>query len=342
MDPLTERDPAKNPLWWYPPDGVRELAMLGRSPGWLKFVSVDEGDGVPRTKFDVDRAALARCGRLGQSLLRRLGTREGQSFSVISECYSALACGGPKLYLPTAEQFEAMEQVEIRIPIGQYRQPYPAVAVKVPPECRRRLGAELGLGDAAPYWVVVRHRRSAEERDAVVAHLGHDGEVFYLFQDQPGNETVEDALCRDAGDDGTMTESKTDALMEYGLRATRAAMNLCLMLTQTTHTLKGPDAPRNRRERRERELSGGASYLIVPDREIVVRQAQGDPGAGGGQSGHELTPHWRKGHWRAYPGRGAARAEGRQVPLVFVRPTLVRGDRAAPEAEFGTTTYKGT
>ena len=56
-------------------------------------------------------------------------------------------------------------------------------------------------------------------------------------------------------------------------------------------------------------------------------------------TGIELPPTWRRGHWRAYPGQGAARARGEQVPLLFVRPCLVRRDRLLGEVSDTEATY---
>ena len=46
-----------------------------------------------------------------------------------------------------------------------------------------------------------------------------------------------------------------------------------------------------------------------------------------GHSGHEVDPHWRRGHWRLQPyGTGLS-----LLKLIWIRPTIVRRDKGEPE-----------
>lgn len=350
MNPVTERDPAKNPFAWLMPRAMTDLVVLGRNPGFLTYEPDDaRPSGLSATRFCLSGKVLRAAGRLpvlDAALNRMNGGRGtgGATAAAIVEIYAALAVDGAKLFAPTEEQFEAMEQVEIHIPIGQYRQPYPALAVKIPLGCRARLAAAAGLAVAdAPFWVVVRHRRGIDPQDVVLIHLGTPrlGDIFYVFRENSQISTVEAAISRDAGDDGSLDRDVSDALHKFGHLATRAAMNLAIMLTRIPTRLEGPPPAKNYKERRAREVHGGHSFRIIPDQEIRVRTGEYRPPVAHGEAGGSVRPHWRKGHWRAHPGHGEARARGEQVPLTFIAPCLVRAALTAPGAAAGTATYRG-
>lgn len=349
MNPATERDPAKNPMAWLMPRALPDLVALGGSPGFIQYVPEhDHPSGLPATRFQVNHGLLKKFAHLPvtRALFDMMGGQAGPTASAILEIYSALAHGGPKLFEPSEEQFEAMEQVEVSIPVDQYRQPYPALAVKLPLGCRARLARELGLPVAdVPFWVVVRHRRGLDPQDVVLAHLGSRqlGDTFYVFQANPRTPTVEAAISRDAGSDGTIPKDLSGALHKFGHRATRAALNLAIMLTRVPTHLAGPPAAKNREERRARELGGQQSFRVIPDQEITVRGSAYRKPHQGGEAAHQRggPPRWVKGHWRAHPGHGEARARGEQVPLVFISPYLVGADQTEPGTEYGSTTYRG-
>src|SRR5687767_14244799 len=70
---------------------------------------------------------------------------------------SYLLANGAKIYKPLTEHMEAMSQVEINIPIADYRQPYPCLVIQVPQEYRKILGQEKGIPtDHVPQWMLVR------------------------------------------------------------------------------------------------------------------------------------------------------------------------------------------
>lgn len=353
MDPARERDPFKNPLAWVDPGAFDQLVRMAGRPTAVRYeIDPDHPSGLPATRVVLDWAFLAqlRGTPLGEALQRAQRRPGAGQVLAVTEAHAALLAGGVKLFCPTEEQFEAMEHVEISIPMSQYRQPFPAMAVRIPAACRARLAAEFGLSgsDDVPWWVVVRHRRGLDTQDTVVASLtcprGGLGDVFYLFSDCQQNPTVEAALARDVGSDGSIPVEVSGCLHRFGHRATRAAMNLLIMLTRVPTRLDGPPEPRNARERRERQFGGRHSYRVVPEQEIVVRAGGYRPPRAGdaAPTGREMPPHWRKGHWRAHPGYGEARARGEQVPLSFIAPCLVRDDRlAGPDAPGGGVTYRG-
>jgi hypothetical protein len=57
---------------------------------------------------------------------------------------SRLFMAGPKLFRPTVEQCEAMCQVDIDIPVTEYRQPYPVIMYEYPLAFCQSMAAKLG------------------------------------------------------------------------------------------------------------------------------------------------------------------------------------------------------
>lgn len=179
------------------------------------------------------------------------------------------------------------------------------------------------------------------------------------YKDSPTEPITDDGFSRRAfyerpggGDDGLGSGSEGMAIKEcpeaWQVFETicRTSLNLCLMLTHFGHKLNDPNDPkhaRNRRERREMEERKTHDFAAVEMKQTITIRAPGmgammnEPGPG---TGIEVRPHWRKGHWRAYPGQAKLRAEGK-AKLLFVRPCLVRRDRMSGDESESQVTYRG-
>lgn len=339
------------------PGIVADLAWLGRHPDWIQcspfLDTTRKTGGEPGTAFSLHLYRLVSRPGYEQHnhIMNVLDSlyRSGDWPAVAAfEAISALYAGGPKRFTPTEEQFESMEQVELHMPINELRTPYPAMKVTIPPGCRLRLAREHGLKEEdAPLDILVRLRHEPGENPMVITLSGEAGtgqENFYLFQHQEGNPTIEAALKRNGG---RWYDGAPSGLFDFGLVVCRTALNLCQMLTHFGHRLELPRPPvgqkMNRAARRAHQHHGDWATVHMKQ-EIVIRQqpaagpALNQPGLG---LGHEVKPHWRKGHWAAYPGTAKLRAEGRTPPLYFRRPTLVRSDRVVGDLKDTDTPYHG-
>ncbi len=330
-----------------PAQTVADLAWLGKDPSWIGFEPWTDARGHPCSRLRLNKHYLDRrpdvvnhrdiidtiTGLIKQNLFAPLA---------ILEAAAALAANGPKEFRPTEEQWESMEQVELRLPVRDFTSPFPAIIVRVPPGCRARLAKQFGVyAPHAPTDVLVRWRHQPGENPMVITHSGEpmtNAEVFYIFQEQPGNATIEDALARDVS--ALSGDHSTPGLFKFGVVADRAALNLCLLLTHVGCDVRTPPKM-NRRERRAHTKHG--DVLTVTMRQNVIVRAPSPPTTNpqGPGTGIEMRPHWRKGHWRCYPGQAALRAAGATVPLLFIRPVLVRGDRASGDLAATSTTYLG-
>ena len=250
---------------------------------------------------------------------------------------SRVIAEGPKVFRPTAEQCLSLEHVSLGIPIVDYRQPYPTMLVEFPRAYREDVDRRTGGVPACPRHVVIRHWSEGNVVMTGCQILDKEGlpaELVYLFGARARDGgVIEDVLGIYHNSDPAET-----ALLEA---VTRVALNLMLLLSQTSSRLvpSNPDVVARCRAKlrkgvrpdlQRREISGHVN-IVVPDREIVVRETRTEGSAAGGTHASPHA-HWRRGHWRAAPGHAIAKGRGEKVPLVFVRPCLVMGAGGEPAA----------
>lgn len=237
------------------------------------------------------------------------------------DAHSAALARGPKLFRPTAEQFDSMQHVDIRIPISDLQLPFPAMVIAVPQQCYDAIVA--AGADKPGHLMVLRQRKTEEDRNAITVI---NGEWAYFFQDRDGWDSVEDALhihCIDQSRD----PSKEMLAHVAAMTMARAALNLALMLTHYGHSRPQPLDQKSYTKHRQRadlqRFCTGDFMAVDMVQHVVVRALSEPTGDESGQTGREMPPHWRRGHWR-----NQKVGAGRQVTkLVFVRPCLVRPDR---------------
>lgn len=341
----------------FPREIHSDLVWLGRIPDWALVTPIETVD-VPRTRIDINWGKLAAApgsDRRGYllTLLKSLADKGDMLHLMYFEAGGVLLADGPKIFQPTDEQFESMEHVELRLPPRDFRSPYPAIVIQVPIQIRKRLAAEFNLPlERVACQVLVRHKIQSEYAWVLVCVRMSDKmvEEHFMFSDQPGNPDIETVINRRVvGNALVDTESlpqeeQTDRQLATVIA--RAAMNLCMMLTHfgchTGQPLNPTEYARHRGPKRLDHLKHGDYITVNMKQKIIIRAPQpvgiNPPGPG---TGIEIKPHWRKGHWRAYPGHGAARAAGQQVPLLFVRPCLVRPDRASGDLSQSEVVYQG-
>lgn len=319
-----------------PADFWRAVRRLGRWD-WFSF---RRGEGM-RTDFDLRMEALAGVPD-AKKLVDRFRRTEGISGLVFCwlECLGKMAAFGPKLFRPTAEQCEAMEHVDIRLGMAEYRQPYPAMAIQFPEEYRRGLLRRIGGGadglQALPQYTLLRwwSKPNPAFFSGLPAPLAATGqEISYFFQARPELVTIEDALRNH------VSQTAEDSLVSEAM--TRVAMNLCLMLVHHGCT-ESPSNPQHleRLARRScddaRRQERSHVYLLSLEQEVTVREIRSASASLGGTHASP-KPHWRRGHWRRQS-HGVGRSEKR---MVFIRPTFVRASSFVGQLGDISVAYRG-
>lgn len=343
-----------------------DFVWLGRLRGWLRMTSdFHHPSGLPGTGVTVrwrllEEAPGAEDHQFFLRELRRAATVASALALVEFETLARVLADGPKVFRPNDEQWEAMEHVALRLAPRDFRAPYPAFLVEVPAASRRRLAEAHGVPLAkAPSLLLVRDNREPGSDPAVFVSVPFQPEEeSFIFSDQPGNPTIEEAICRSVDSQGLRSTDTPEGVAQrgYATDACRAALNLCLLLTHFGARTGPPVDPaayaKHRSKKHLAHLAHGDCLTVEMTQDIVVRRYAGPAPRAGAPlppadershaPGSEKRSHWREGHWRAWPGYGAARAAGQSVPLVFVPPTLVRADRAVGSLAATEVVYRGS
>jgi hypothetical protein len=233
---------------------------------------------------------------------------------------------GPKIFQPTSEQFDSMQNVDLNIPISSYKQPYPSMVVKFPRVGALQLAQKTNVDPTnVPMWAMVRNRLTSEGHNFIfiLHHFPQSrNDIVYIFQERPEFRTIEDALKS-----WVLDEKSIHGEHAFGETSSRAIINLMLMLTHYGHKDVGPLDPKQYDKHRKAKLH---HYAVADFRSIEMKQTiiiRKVEGLGHGEqpipSGVEIAPHWRRGHWREqHWGAGNLHTK-----TIFIRPVLVRADR---------------
>ena len=359
------------------PEAVEDFVWLGRQTArtgesWLTYQEATE-EFLRERGYELDPARPRTMCKLHWDVLRKWRTEEThpkiwsllrkghelKSLLVLAmmDTTSRLLADGPKMFRPSAEQWESMEHVDLSISPHDFRTPYPVTLVQIPPDARRRLAARFGINPGAvPNKVLIRCRRDpGDETQTVLVNVPfRPNEEYFFFADRAENRTIEEAIRRrNLEGEIVFTDEDTPADMlpqtRFALVACRAALNLCLMLThygcQTGQPFDPHAYEKHRRKKHLAHLRHLDVVAIEMKQDITIRRVSplplGDLNPVGPGTGIELKPHWRRGHWRCYPGQAAKRAAGETVPMLFVRPCLVRRDRMVGDESQTEVVYHG-
>jgi hypothetical protein len=307
-----------------PIDSVRtELLRLARlDREWVEHENCEAPPGTPADmlQFQHYRARCRHKTWLAQFI------RSGQDFFAM-HAESIWLVDGPKCFKPTPDQCAALENVEVRLTLDDYQQPYPAILIELP-------------ASYAPFYGVIVYRK-ADMLNCVLRSPRGEHDIVTTVGVSNRGEPIEKSLLR--FDPDCCDDSKAAA------RALRVAVNSCLALANwpivsalmypheaesdkfLSRHAKNEDSQRRAAER----LSLAVTRLSF-EQDIAFHHVEGghDPST---PTGRQVTTHWRRGHW-AMLACGAGRTERR---LTFRKATLVRADLFTGDAANTTVSYKG-
>lgn len=332
---------------------IEELKKLG--PVWDRIVRQDiiqcrMENGAPKYVFALEKDPALR------PFIE--GIWQDRGISGIEECHCCahFMAEGPKIFRPTVEQCAVLQQVQPRLTVGEYRQPYPTMAVELPDRYRHwlqtRLTEQSSAGPltqlAEPVAVILHHEPEIPALYSSVAwssgfsmvrtmhHFSGFATIAAIFE---ANEPI---------NPGSLPVEEQEAAIT--LRVLRVAINCLLLLTQYGCRAVGPDNPSHRarlarylekaQKRRDGIDEAERNLRHVPlvydfAQHVALHEERparlSDEQRAGGWS---VKPHWRRGHMRRQP-FGPGRAERK---LVFIRPVLIHKE-TMPAAGKLTTTY---
>lgn len=349
----------------FPPRFWIGLSLIGKHD-WLRLTPYTDGTNRPATAFSISEEAFREIGiedvdYIQKSILMMGPTTNGQAKlpsgstpmgkrTVLDgvhltwlDCLSKFAAHGPKMFRPTFEQCEAMEQVEINLPIRDYAQPYPAMLIEFPTEYVDLIAKRYEFNKQAPRYLMVRlyDEPRAIFTGATFNATGED--LTYFFQERQEFPTIEHALRTHVAQ-----EEAEERLSET---MSRVALNLMLLLCNHPTYVQASNPGylekvrnwqrKNPKESNEVEMKTHLYYIGL-QQEIVVRRParqedEGEEGETGPGSHASPHPHWRKGHWRNQA-CGPRMVERKRV---LIKPCFVRGNNFRGDLGETSATYRG-
>lgn len=246
---------------------------------------------------------------------------------------------GPKLILPTADEFRAMANVEINIPVTEYRQPFETFGIVIP--------KEIG----SPYSLIMGRVKefSKFKYFSICTDYTPDAQDLYtcvpLMDD---GKTIDNIIGKCLDDSfGCLDIIDRNLLLKYQ----RVFMNFCMLMTnnpiqrqgtlnplheasllQTISSKKVPEAVRKSAEDELRSLP----VIYGFDQSVRIYETEDGPHETTG-TGSPVKPHWRRGHWRHQPhGKEMGLRKLIFIPAVLVNSHRFAGDLSNTRASYHT------
>jgi hypothetical protein len=292
-----------------------------------------------RVRFDFSYGGLSK---IGQEFLE-IATSMGTAGVVDCFCSINFFSEGPKIFRPSVEQCQAMENVSATLSLEHYEQPFPTMAIELPKDYYERKTAE-GISPEGNY------RTVAQPIGCILTFL-RDVPALYVttiwsnylsisrvFHHFAGKATLEDVIVSGKKlDNSGEISPEEEAVVSQVLRI---GINSMILLTHYGCKSEGPANP-SLYERQERyvkvakkkgdpdrleqariELSSHP-FLYGFKQEVTLHESHGK--TEGEFTGKHVRPHWRRGHYRMQP-HGPAMSLRK---LLYIKPVLVHSDQVA-------------
>ncbi len=139
--------------------------------------------------------------------------------SFLSLALSKSIAGGPKVFQPTPEDCEALENTECSMSFEEYKQPYPVVIIEFPKVYRQKL-ARIWKVAYGPSHVIVHH-----DKDFITVNAFFDRKnvISHITPSRPEYKTIEDAIALNK-------DKNEEADVNAAELAQRLAINFCMVM----------------------------------------------------------------------------------------------------------------
>lgn len=252
--------------------------------------------------------------------------------------------GGPKIFIPSEEDCEALENTECTMSFQDYKQPYPVVIIEFPKEYKRRLAKMWGVKNGPSH--VIAHHCPEKSFIAVYAVFDRNNVIGLITPMRPEYKTIEDAIVK------TRKDNASD--IQAAELAQRLAMNFCMVMVLLGVRQTGPLDPKDYEHAKKlsrsseikkailgKKLMESTLYRIefinqkikLYDEETVKPRRDNEPGE---PSRISPKPHWRRGHYR----KQRCGPNLSEEKLLFIKPVLVRADLFGGTPEHTEVIYK--
>lgn len=314
------RTPVRRPGDFIPKGMIEELFRLARIEEELYRLKVDPIEGGSYFRMQWKQTRTVNSWLFGLS----------QGVSDIAHLVGLInwVKEGPKIVDVTEQQYQAMSNVQVRVDLEDYHQPFPTVLVNLPPghlhhACMLSEIRNTDGGRALTFCLI-----SNNDEDNIATFIVPGKEM-----DLSLNRFDEDCV----------------AVADRSVPNLRVAVNMMLAMTNLgCHTSYlfpaeveqerkyiGKGNRPDRTGQRPSERLAQQPMVIALDRNVVLFKTEGGTGDHSEGTGGEKTFHWRRGHWHTVlHGKGKV-----QRKLMFYPPTMVRADLLQVGPEETTTTY---
>ena len=236
---------------------------------------------------------------------------------------------GPKIVDVSKAQYRALANVEVRINLSDYQQPFNTVLVNLPPGHLHQSCLLSILNDDDGGRCLVTCLMSGDHKNNIASFIGPNSPLEVSLGKY-------DADCIELADYSTpnlrvainmmLAMSNFGCMSDYAFPAEAAQ--------EKKYIAKG-DRPSRNGQTASMRLSQ-MPMLLTLNREVKLWHTHDNNRTAGEPTGREMPFHWRRGHWRKAK-VGVGRTE---TKLVFVKPCMVRGDLLTTTPDTTTTIYK--
>lgn len=254
---------------------------------------------------------------------------------VNTTCYLICATeaykSGMKTIVPKAEQCFVFENIEPKIPMRNYNQPYPTVIIEYPEEYRSAL---MGRHRTRTPLCTFSHWRPDIPTLIVCNFYGRNYPVvvFYITQNA-ADKTIEEAI--------NFISNRRHHDIDYVVAndTLRMIINLNLFATGFGFQKLGYKNPKQHRflERKKPLEAKRDFYYFGLNQEVKLYRKETYKSESGDGTHESPHPHWRKGHYRHQPyGPGNSLRK-----LIMIPPVFVCGDKYLGGLDTTSVTMKG-
>ena len=283
---------------------------------WLKLV-VDDKDGVIFRSW-LNKIPNEDYIRNIEKAFKLKNVMFLQLVYTVNDAYTS----GLKVVRPTLDQCLALENVELNIPLTDYKQPYQTIFVEYPQQYKRHLTNKYSctcpdltaLHATDNYLLCTNYLHTKAPTISFAAAIKH-------------TLNIEDII--------SSIEDKKEA--NVTLATNRVAFNLMLMMTNFGFDHIGYENVKQHRyyERKEPARAKQDAYYVALKQEIKLYEKRIVSESTG--SGSPKQPHWRRGHWRM-------QAYGKDHSLrkpIFIKPIFIHSDLFKGSMVDTRVTYEG-
>jgi hypothetical protein len=255
--------------------------------------------------------------------LRRISD-QGLPSSINVMCYAHVLVNGPKVFQPSCQNLEALEQMDLNVDFPSYVQPFQTVIIEFPEQYSKKMIVKNFCQDPSfsptdehdPAYVILYH--SPEKQILLVNVQFTSGSLYTtILWPRLGPETTLEQVLSESLNlehyEGSLPVTREEG--QVATRAIRTAINCILVMEELGIKKIGPqnESHYNRLALRvhkqhdpEKRIAARRDLAAMPiiysfDQNVKLYGEAHENCDHSRENGHSVKCHWRRGHWRMQP-----------------------------------------